>query len=46
MHGFTDKEVLADDFEDKAAEGFKLILPFMEVMTEYLTTDLNGAPIV
>lgn len=42
MHSFTDKEVLAEDFADKMHEGFKLLRPFFDVMTEYLTTDLNG----
>ena len=42
MHSFSDKEALSDDFADKAAEGLLKILPFFDVMTEYLTTDLNG----
>jgi len=46
MHAFSDAEVMSDDFEKKAAEGFKLLMPFQNVMTEYLTTDLNGSPIV
>lgn len=45
MHAFSDAEVMLPAFEHKAAEGFKLLLPFNEVMTEFLTTDLNGAPI-
>ena len=46
MKPFSDEEVMSDDFEDMAAEGFKKLLPFQEVMTEYLTTDLNGSPLV
>lgn len=46
MHAFADAEVMSDDFEKKATEGFKLLMPFQNVMTEYLTTDLNGSPIV
>lgn len=42
MHSFTDEEALSPDFIDKAAEGLLKILPFFDVMTEYLTTDLNG----
>lgn len=41
-HHFSDKEVLAKDFPLKLAEGFKKMLPFFNVMTDYLTTDLNG----
>lgn len=42
MHSFTDEEALSPDFIDKAAEGLLKILPFFDVMSEYLTTDLNG----
>ena len=45
MHAFSDTEVMTKDFEKNAVDGFKLLLPFQEVMTEYLTTDLNGAPL-
>lgn len=39
---FTDKEVLSKDFADKAIETFLALEPFFTVMTEMLTTDLNG----
>lgn len=42
QHNFTDKEVLAKDFAHQVAQGFKLMMPFLNTMTEYLTTDLNG----
>lgn len=42
MHPFSDKEALSADFMDNAAEGLLNILPFFNVMTDYLTTDLNG----
>jgi uncharacterized protein (TIGR02453 family) len=42
FHSYTDKEVLKPDFLNKAAEGMLNILPFFNVMTDYLTTDLNG----
>jgi uncharacterized protein (TIGR02453 family) len=42
MHRFSNKEVLADDFVKQAATGLKKLLPFFEVMSMYLTTDLNG----
>lgn len=46
MKEFSDKEVMLADFEQKASEGFQKLKPFLEAMTEYLTTDLNGSPIV
>ena len=46
MKTFSDKEVLSSDFEKVAANGFKLLLPFFGAMTEYLTTDLNGASLI
>ena len=42
MHEFTDQEVLQDNFEDKVIEGFKMLQDFFDVMTSYLTTNLNG----
>ena len=39
---FTDEDVLSDGFQDSAIETFKAIRPFFDVMTEMLTTDLNG----
>lgn len=45
-HRFTDKEVLATDFIDKVSEGFKKMRPFLDYMTEIVTTDLNGQPII
>jgi len=42
MHEFTDQEVLEDDFEERVIEGYKILQNFFDVMTFYLTTDLNG----
>ncbi|MDA9312682.1 DUF2461 domain-containing protein [Vicingaceae bacterium] len=42
MHKFIDQEVLADDFKRKVIEGYKILQDFFDVMTSYLTTDLNG----
>ena len=42
MHEFTDQEVLEDDFEERVIEGYKILQNFFDVMTLYLTTDLNG----
>ena len=39
---FTDQEVLADDFQDQIVNVFQAIRPFFDVMTDMLTTDLNG----
>lgn len=39
---FSDEEVLAENFEDKVIQVYKDIQPFFQVMTDYLTTDLNG----
>jgi len=44
MHQFSDQEVLQSDFVEKVSEGFRILLPFFEVMSNYLTTDLNGVP--
>lgn len=46
MKSFTDQEVMSADFEQKVADGFRALKPFLEVMTDYLTTDLNGSPLV
>ena len=46
QHSYSDKEVLADDFVERMAEVFSNMLPFFGVMTEYLTTDLNGVSLI
>jgi uncharacterized protein (TIGR02453 family) len=43
---FSDKEVLAPDFSKNAATTLKAMLPFFDVMTEMLTTNLNGESLV
>lgn len=43
---FSDEEVLSENFEDKVIEVYKSIQPFFEIMTDYLTTDLNGEPLI
>lgn len=42
---FTDSEVLSDDFVGLTVETLTAMLPFFSVMTEMLTTDLNGESI-
>lgn len=45
-HPFTDKEVLAKNFVDKLDYHFQAMRPFFDYMSEVLTTDANGVPIV
>lgn len=42
FHEFADEEVTASDFTQKALDVWVAIRPFFDVMTELLTTDLNG----
>ena len=42
---FTDEEVLAPNFLDKAVQTFVNMRPFFDYMSEVLTTDANGVPI-
>lgn len=42
---FTDKEVLADDFIDRANDTFIKMRPFFDYMSDVLTTDSNGSPL-
>jgi uncharacterized protein (TIGR02453 family) len=39
---FTDQEVLSPDFSLKVSETFKAMRPFLDYMSESLTTDANG----
>jgi uncharacterized protein (TIGR02453 family) len=43
---FTNEEVMASDFHEKLNQGFKNMRPFFDVMSDYLTTNLNGEQIV
>lgn len=45
VHRFSDKEVLAGDFLKQVNETFKKMRPFLDYMTEVLTTDVNGISI-
>jgi len=42
MKRFTDEEVLSTDFSEIVSSTFEAMQPFLEVMTEMLTTNLNG----
>lgn len=43
---FTDEEVLSEGFLEEVLKVFIAIRPFFDVMTEYLTTDLNGLSLI
>ncbi|HET6226820.1 MAG TPA: DUF2461 domain-containing protein [Bacteroidia bacterium] len=43
---FTDKDVLAPDFVKEVNETFKRMRPFLDHMSEVLTTDVNGISLV
>ncbi len=43
---FSDKEVTSPNFVESALSVFLALRPFFDVMTEYLTTDLNGISLV
>lgn len=45
-HNFTDAEVLAPNFAKTASDTFKKMRPFLDFMSEILTTDANGVSIV
>jgi uncharacterized protein (TIGR02453 family) len=43
---FTDKEVCSPDFVNKVNDGYKKMRPFLNFMSEVLTTDANGVSII
>lgn len=43
---FTDKEALNLGFAKEVSDSFKRMRPFLDFMTEALTTNLNGEPLV
>ncbi|MBS1592893.1 MAG: DUF2461 domain-containing protein [Bacteroidetes bacterium] len=45
-HDYTDAEALSDDFAKKVSGHFKLLRPWLDHMSEILTTDVNGELIV
>jgi len=42
---FTDKEVLSDSFFNETIKTWKAIRPFFDLMSDVLTTDMNGVPL-
>lgn len=45
-HDFTYEEMLHPDFSKKLSNAFLQMRPFFDVMTELLTTDLNGISLI
>ncbi|TAI48764.1 DUF2461 domain-containing protein [Flagellimonas allohymeniacidonis] len=46
VRNFTDKEVLSEDFINEVDKSFKAIRPFFNIMSDILTTNLNGESIL
>ena len=46
VKNYTDREVLSTDFLDKVDEAFKTIRPFFDLMSNTLTTNLNGESLI
>jgi len=46
IHKFTNEAVMQTDFLQKVVVGFQAMRPFFDYMSEVLTTDENGVPIV
>lgn len=46
MKSFTDKEVLSADFKQEINRCFQIARPYLDHMTEVLTTDINGESIL
>ncbi|WP_411030812.1 DUF2461 domain-containing protein [Spongiimicrobium sp. 3-5] len=42
VRNFSDKEVLSPDFIDELDQSFKAIRPYFDLMSDVLTTNLNG----
>jgi uncharacterized protein (TIGR02453 family) len=45
-HNFTREQVLNPNFPKTLSDTFRKMRPFLDCMTEMITTDLNGIPIV
>jgi uncharacterized protein (TIGR02453 family) len=45
-HSFTDKEVYSPEFLSKANDVFRKMRPFLDHMSEVLTTDANGESLI
>lgn len=45
-HHFDDAQALSDDFSSKVVSVFQKLRPFFDYMSDILTTDLNGEPLL
>ncbi|MGN6646235.1 MAG: DUF2461 domain-containing protein [Cytophaga sp.] len=45
-HTFTDQEVSSPDFHKLVSDTFKKMRPYLDYMSEILTTDLNGESVI
>lgn len=45
VRSFTDKEVMSSDFLKEVVQTFKNMRPYLNLMSEVLTTDANGVPL-
>ena len=46
IHSYSDEEVFQEQFYVTMSEGFQQLRPFFDVMSEILTTDLNGVSLI
>lgn len=46
LHTFDNKEVFRENFHITLADGFQRLRPFFDMMSEILTTDLNGISLI
>ncbi len=46
IRNFSDEEVLSENFINQVDETFKALRPFFDLMSDILTTNLNGEPII
>jgi len=45
-HKFSDEEALSDNFAELVNDGYVKMRPFLDYMTEIVTTDLNGESLI
>jgi len=43
---FTDKEIQKDNFSNQVLKSYKVLRPFLDYMSDVLTTDLNGVSLL
>jgi len=46
QHFYTDKEVLSENFSEKIINHYQLLRPYFDLMSDVLTTDLNGVSLL